>query len=132
MKKYFKFKIKDEYLPDFIKEFKKEGKIIDGVMFKSSDILSIDNKYIRLLKINNLENNISKRDKEFLEFLLDDRFVVFLTKEQCDFLKKVASPTTTSTSNSVVNTSYNSYYNYGIKHVNSDYYITINDNTTWL
>lgn len=117
MKQYFKFKIKDEYLPSFIKELKYEGKIADGKLFKSSEILCIDNKYLRLLKIKNLENNISERDKEFLKFLLDDRFTVFLTNEQCDFLRKITNTTTTTTSATHVTTtppSYNVYSPQGI------------------
>ncbi len=125
MKQYFKFKIKDEYLPDFITELKNDGKLVDNELFNSSDILSIDNKYLRLLKIKNLENNISEKDKEFLEFLLDDRNTVFLTKDQCDFLKKITG-NNTSTNTTSKSKSYNIYSNNGVRY-NNDYYITIND-----
>ena len=96
MKQYFKFKLKDEYLPEFIKELINEGKIL----CHWNEVLSIDIQYLRLLKIKNLENNISKKDKEFLELLLDKRCTSFITNEEYDFMIRVSTHRTTHPYNS--------------------------------
>lgn len=78
MEQHFEFKIKDQYLPKFINDYRKDGKI------KSSPFryYTIDIKYFRKLKLQNITNTISEEDKLFIEYLINDNFVQMLTEEE--------------------------------------------------
>ena len=79
---YFKFKIKDEYLPTIIHIFIQDGKI----KIERGSVLSIDLKYFRKLKIQNIENSISEDDKVVLEFLINRDFTILLTPSEYESL----------------------------------------------
>ena len=83
MKNYFKFKTKDEYLPEFIKDCIQNNSII----YHGAQIYTVDNKLIRKLKIEKLENKISDKDKEFLNYMISDIFIYYLTEEDCEKIK---------------------------------------------
>ena len=93
MKNYFKFKTKDEYLPEFIKDCIQNNSII----YHGAQIYTVDNKLIRKLKIEKLENKISDKDKEFLNYMISDIFIYYLTEEDCEKIKHNQSYTTNTT-----------------------------------
>lgn len=76
---YFIFKVKDEYIPDYIKL--NEKLLLVNYYLK---IYKTDNNYIRKLKLENLQNNISSIDKKILEYLLDERLIDYVTKKYFD------------------------------------------------
>ena len=51
------------------------------------DIYGIDIKYLRKLKIKSIEKSISEEDK-LIKYLLNQDFVIFLTKEEIDNIIK--------------------------------------------
>ena len=81
-KQYFIFKIKNEYLPEFIKNSIILGKINSSF----HGIYHIEHKYFRKLKIQNIENNISSDDKVLLEYIINENFTHLLTQEE--FIKR--------------------------------------------
>jgi len=78
---YFTSKLKDEYLLEIIKESVSNGNIKSFYPY-SYEILSIDKKYLRKLKIQNIENNIQDKDKILLEFLINENYVKMLTQSE--------------------------------------------------
>jgi hypothetical protein len=74
---YFIFKLKDEYLPDFIKVERniKKNNYLNNIYY-------IEKKYFRKLKIQNIENTISENEKKVLEFLINENFTHLLTQEE--------------------------------------------------
>jgi len=84
MNQYFDIKLKEEYLPDFITKFLHEGKI----KYITHGVYEIDQKYFRKLKLQNIQNDILEDEKKLVEFLINEKFVKFLTKEE--FSKKSA------------------------------------------
>jgi len=89
-KQYFRFKIKDYFLPKNILNYIN----INKVKREYGDIYYVDNKYLRKLKIENIENNISNENKLFLEYLIDERFIQLVSDEE---YIKISSSTTTWT-----------------------------------
>ena len=81
---YFKFKNKNEYLPEFIIDFLKKNKIDEpfeekiGEVTFHYDICYIDKSYLRKLKLQNINNSISYDDKMFIEYFLNPNFVDFI------------------------------------------------------
>lgn len=49
-------------------------------------ICKIEYKYLRSLKLKNIDNNISTNDKEILDYLLDDRLVSYLMEDEMNDL----------------------------------------------
>jgi len=78
---YFTSKLKDEYLVEIIKENLSNGTIKNFYPY-SYEILSIDKKYLRKLKIQNIENDIQDKDKTLLEFLINENYVKMLTQSE--------------------------------------------------
>jgi len=77
-KQHFTFKMKYEYLPQFIKDVIDDRKI----EYSAYDIYFINQKYLRKLKIENIENKIKVNDKKLLEYLINEDVVQFLTQEE--------------------------------------------------
>ena len=89
---YFKFKLKDEFLPKIINEYIQNGKIkceyYDYAGRPSlSAIYYIEFKYFRKLKIQNIMKDISKEEKELLEFLINESFTKLITLQEYESLK---------------------------------------------
>jgi len=80
--KYFIFKIKDEFLPITIREYIQNGKICSDQNSYYNNIYYINQKYLRKLKIQNIENTISEDEKIVLEFLINTDLTQFLTQKQ--------------------------------------------------
>lgn len=79
-KQYFRFKIKNEFLPGFVLNY------FGKVQKEFVDVYSIDNIYLRKLKLQKIENTISDEDRTFLDYLIDDRFTYFMTKKEYEKL----------------------------------------------
>jgi hypothetical protein len=91
MNQYFIIKIKDEFLPEVIIEYIKNGKICADEnanyrLFPHTSrvniIYYIDKKYFRKLKIQSIENSISENEKQLLEFLINKNINRLLTQEE--------------------------------------------------
>jgi hypothetical protein len=82
---YFTVKI-DEFLPKIIKHNISLGKISQSTLY---NIFFIDQKYLRKLKIQNIEGSISEDDKDLLEFLINKDLLEFLiNKDLTKFITK--------------------------------------------
>lgn len=75
---HFIFKNKDKYLPFIITKSIK-NKIIKRDLL---DVFYIDKKYLRKLKILNIEDKNSDDDKILLEYLINDSFVDMFSEEK--------------------------------------------------
>jgi hypothetical protein len=84
---YFTVKI-DEFLPKIIKHNISLGKISQSTLY---NIFFIDQKYLRKLKIQNIEGSISEDDKDLLEFLINKDLTKFITKDEYELKLKNAS-----------------------------------------
>lgn len=73
---YFITKIKDEYLPQVMKDNISNGRIRRYTYFT---IFYIDKKYLRKIKIKNIENSLDEEEKALLDFLLNENFTDMLT-----------------------------------------------------
>jgi hypothetical protein len=82
-RKFFIFKLKDEYLPDFVKKYSKLYKH-DPYCGTMSNTYYIDEKHFRKLKIKNIEQKISNEDKILLEFLMNVSYTRILTQLEVD------------------------------------------------
>lgn len=82
---YFIFKLKDDFLPEVIKEYQRR-KILK--QFSWSDIYFLDKKYFRKLKIQNIEERISEEEKSLLEFLINESFTKILNNSEIEGLSK--------------------------------------------
>jgi hypothetical protein len=81
-KQHFIFKIKNEYLPQFINDNIKSG-IIDYTI-NWLGIFNVDQKYFRKIKIESIEKRISNTDKQLLEYLTDDKYTLLISQEDVD------------------------------------------------
>ena len=87
-KQYFITKIKDEYLPQVIKDNILNGKIQKYSYFS---IFYIDKKYLRKIKIKNIEETLSQNEQILLDFLLNDNFTHMLTNVEFEEKTKKTS-----------------------------------------
>ena len=76
MEQYFIFKIKNEYLPDYI-----SGNNL--LKHCNWSVYSIDLKFFRKLKIQNIDGTISMENKKLVEYLMNDNFIHLLTQKWC-------------------------------------------------
>jgi hypothetical protein len=77
-KQYFMFKIKEQYLPDVIRQN------IGKCLYKDAYTYTyyIDKKYLRKLKIKNIENDISEENKILINYLINDNFIDMISNER--------------------------------------------------
>ena len=90
MYQYFEIKLRREFVPEII-----ENSISSGKLKKpkwSYEFVMIDQKYLRKIKIENIENKLDGEDKILLNFLLNENYVQPLTKEEYE--KKTTASTT--------------------------------------
>lgn len=136
MKTYFKFKTKEEYLPEFIKECIQN----DSIIYHGAQIYSIDNQMSRKLKIRNLENKNPDDDDKFLNYMINDSFIHYLTEEEYKKIKESQIYTTNTTTfksgNGGVGTSssFNHYsvdYDDDYNYYNSGWSVGVGNITTW-
>jgi len=85
MNQYLIFKLKDEFLPDIIKEYIKK-EIINWDR-KSWRAHYIDQKFFRKIKIQNIDETISIEEKKIFDFLMNSDFTKLLTNEEYESLK---------------------------------------------
>lgn len=78
---YFITKLKDEFLPDVIFDSIEKKKIKSCYPWNYT-LFIIEQKYLRKIKIQNIQNGIDAEDKLLLEFILNDNFVKMLTDEE--------------------------------------------------
>jgi hypothetical protein len=78
---YFITKLKDEFLPVCFFESIEKGKIKSFYPWNNA-LFFIELKFLRKIKIQNIQNDIDSDDKLLLEFLLNDNFVKMLTDEE--------------------------------------------------
>lgn len=90
---YFITKIKDEYLPQVMKDNISNGKI---QRYTYLSILYIDKKYLRKIKIKNIDKSLGEEEQTLLNFLLNDNFVDMLTIKQFEKKTKNVGFTTGS------------------------------------
>lgn len=95
------FKLKDEYLPNFIKEYIQQKKITFSYKMY---VYTISQKLFRKLKIQNIENSISNEDKLVFDFLSNDIFTKILSQKEYDALYKSGMSGTAGTAGYTGNT----------------------------
>jgi len=78
---YFIPKHKDEYLPEIVNEMMLSGRI-QRVYPWNNSILSIEKRFFRKLKIQNIENRLTGDNKKLLDVLIDEKFTHLLTPSE--------------------------------------------------
>jgi hypothetical protein len=78
---YFITKLKDEFLPVCFFESIEKGKIKSFYPWNNA-LFFIELKFLRKIKIQNIQSDIDSEDKLLLEFLLNDNFVKMLNEEE--------------------------------------------------
>ena len=94
---YFETKLKDKFLPKIVIENIENGKL-KAFNTWNLNVLIIDKKYLRKIKIQNIEKKISEDDKLLLEFLLNDNYVNMLSNSEAEKLNKSSGSGTSWTS----------------------------------
>ena len=92
---YFETKLKDKFLPKIVIENIENGKL-KAFNTWNLNVLIIDKKYLRKIKIQNIEKKISEDDKLLLEFLLNDNYVNMLSNSEVEKLNKGSGTSWTS------------------------------------
>lgn len=97
---YFKFKIKNEYLPSIVNDYIK-NKIITqtrDIVIPVDTIYMIKLTYLRKLKIEKIENRITNNERILLDYLTNDNFTHMLTEKEYKYISNANSiPKTAST-----------------------------------
>lgn len=85
MNQYFIFKVKYNYLPEYIREYINSDKILKE---PGTDIYYISKREFRKLKLKNIQNELEDDDKKVIEYLINENFIDFLTEDQFKQLVK--------------------------------------------